>query len=482
MTAAWQRPLTALGVVGGSAVVVWGVLLATADAAAPGTSPLGKDLIPFLLCAGLVGLSVVSYIPWPSRWNVPAHAQLAFALIAYVLPIFGLHILDDASPTIVNLYTKVIVVGFLFAAFGTILGAVLGNAADLRPTLSRWVARVEVASLISPPRILILGFVAVGGMLVSFSVMGFIPAFAADPFAAKFFKGEYAAAYAPVAPLYRFCTTVLAVILPLLALYAWRRRTPAYISGFAAALVVMLISLQRDPAVSGVLVCAGVLIAFRASGMSVYFLVLVGVYVLGSGLYYLLASVGLSAFTQGPAVSTSWLQQIAAGSPDVHDQLGFLTAWTSRPSYTHGLTWVGGLVPGNFRWNPSVWSLGVVNPTQSISSINSGGLRLPAPIWGLVSFGWPGVIIVSFVSGVLTGLTTAILRRIVAQVGPGGALLAVVVYLAVADVIPVFFRLSYLSVIGALVLLATAFWVRSSGPSVRGDAAVATRTLRGART
>jgi hypothetical protein len=43
----------------------------------------------------------------------------------------------------------------------------------------------------------------------------------------------------------------------------------------------------------------------------------------------------------------------------------------------------------------------------------AGGLRLPAPMWGYASYGYPGAVLWSFLSGVFIGWGSTLLRRLV---------------------------------------------------------------------
>ena len=74
------------------------------------------------------------------------------------------------------------------------------------------------------------------------------------------------------------------------------------------------------------------------------------------------------------------------------------------PTWTYGRTVLGGLIPGHYQWNPAIYTLNVVNPGEDATTLVSGGLRLPAPIWGYVSFQWFGVIIFCFLSGFFKGI------------------------------------------------------------------------------
>jgi hypothetical protein len=435
--------------------VTLGVLV-LADALQTGDLVLGFDLRPTILCISLVGLSVLSYVGWPSRWNVVAHAQLAFSVVAFIIPIYFLDTLNRLSSDALDLYYQVCAVGFLVS----LVAAMVGRAAGTAKRIDRLVGARDFDSFNTDKkiagRVFALSVLCIGGVLVSFAVMGFIPAFAADPFAAKFFRGPYAAPYAPVAPLYRASTTVIALLLPLVALLAWKIRTPAWVVVFIGSVGVMLLGLLRDPAVTGVLLLIGILFAARRKGLFLYLLMLTAVYFVGGGLYYFLTLLGVPGYSLHGGAPL--LAQVAAGAPDVTDQVTFLRWWMLHPEYTNGLTWVGGLVPGNFQWNPSVWSLSVVNPGQNVANISSGGLRLPAPIWGLVSFGWPGAIGVSALSGFLIGYLARLAGRITPSQSLTHSVFWLLLYLAVLDVVPVFYRLSYLSVIQLGVVIAVLFW------------------------
>lgn len=420
-----------------------------------------QDLRIHVVALSLVVLALLSYFVWPSRWNVVAHAQLAFALVAYVLPIYALGYLDHVTGEAFDLYSRVLVVGAVFAVAGTLMGGVIGRSVSLRAFVALDTHLTAGHGL--DRRVQWTIGAAIAGVLAAFVGMGFAPALTPDPLVAKFFRGAYAEPYAPFAPLYRASTTIVTILLPLASVLAWRRRRARWVLMVGGALGVMLLGLLREPALSGVLMAVGVLLAVQGRGTMVYIGMLVGAYFVGSGLYYLLAELGFQAFTSSVSAGADVLAQIAAGAPDVRDQMTFLTSWISRPEFTMGKTFLGGLVPGNFPWNPSVWSLHVVNPGADITSIASGGLRLPAPIWGLVSFGWGGVVGVSLANGFAVGWLAAVARRLVPSPDVVQAMAWTVVYSAAIDIFPVFFRLSYLSVIQAMIVAFVLFgWYRRS--------------------
>ena len=144
---------------------------------------------------------------------------------------------------------------------GAVLGSKLSRAA---PPTARIADRIAAfAPRRVPGRVAVLAVLSVLALGLAFAVMGFIPAFAADPFDAKFFRNEYAAPYAAVAPIYRATTTALMLLLPLLAMYAWWRRRFGWVLLFGVSLAALLVTLQREPALIGILLFVGVMIAMR---------------------------------------------------------------------------------------------------------------------------------------------------------------------------------------------------------------------------
>ncbi|QOC56274.1 membrane protein [Gordonia phage MichaelScott] len=437
------------------------------------------DIRPLVLCVCLVAMATVSYIGWPSRWNVIAHGQLAFAVVAYVIPILVLRRLDGLQSEAVDLYYRVALVGAVMMLAGALIGSRMSrtHTADRLRARARFDTRHVREAIAS--RTFIVCAVAVAMICIAFAVMGFVPMLAEDPMQAKFFKGPYAAAYAPVAPLYRFGTTVIALLLPLLGAYAWQRRTAGWVLLFAAAAGAMSLGLMREPAVTGILLLIGLVLAAKGRGLPLYFGLLLGVYFVGSALYFFLGKVGVQGFGADPRTAgRPFLDEVAAGAPDVADQVSFLRAWQSFPQYTDGKTWLGGLVPGNFEWNPSVWSLSVVNPGVPIDEITSGGLRLPAPIWGLVSFGWPGVVLVSLLAGFAFGYLARLASRLVPSKSLVTSVSWLMLYAAALDIFPVFYRLSYLSVIQFAVVVMLLFWIGTPKARIPVGAPSLTPTYR----
>jgi hypothetical protein len=132
---------------------------------------------------------------------------------------------------------------------------------------------------------------------------------------------------------------------------------------------------------------------------------LVGIFVLSSFFYYI---VGVRTYTGEKSV---W-EIITAGTPDIPDHLDFMVHFDQTPKWTYGRTIYGGLLTGHYEWNPAVYTLIMVNPGKEINEIGSGGLRLPLPLWGYVSFQWVGVIIFSFFTGLFYGVFLRLVKNL----------------------------------------------------------------------
>ena len=123
------------------------------------------------------------------------------------------------------------------------------------------------------------------------------------------------------------------------------------------------------------------------------------------------------------------------------DQLTFMLAYGPHGPLTFGRTFVGGLVPYHFAWNPAIWSMHIMLPNVDVTYV-LGGVRLPAPVWGLTAFGWPGVVAVPLISGLLLGAFASVARE---EIGRGSLLrsaLLLAIYASVAVPIAEFYFLS----------------------------------------
>ena len=366
-----------------------------------------QTLTVLALCAQMIG----TYLIWPSRWNIPAHISLGFCVTAYIVPglmtdVWGLF--DERTNL---LYAQINVVG----AIALLIGLVGGSKMLLFKRLHRRFRRLyasEAMRRASIDRVQMIGVVAVLGMVAAYLIMGFVPMFAADPFSAKQFKNEYFEPYYRAAYLFRASFALLLVAIPLLFTVWWIVRRPKPLLLALSAVVLIAISLARQSSAMGVITFIGFVAAQSKQGSRWYLLLLAVIFPLGSAGYLLLGLLtgveSLGSFYSMESVADI----VASGAPDIFDQLGFLSGFQDLNSFTYGRTIYGGLIPGNYLWNPSVWSITYDNIGADISELVTGGLRFSTALWGYCNFGWVGVVLIPFVSGFVNGTLVASLRRL----------------------------------------------------------------------
>jgi hypothetical protein len=435
------------------------VLLAEKSRLAHGTVALSWSVL-IAICLSVI--NSVGYFAWFSRWNFYAHLNLAFSIVAYFIPILSTDVFIRYND-VTYLYLEQVLVG----ATASVVGALAARIVPIQNGLLTWPLKewaIPAFAVTLSRRVTWWTSMCVIGVLASFLVLGYIPALASDPIAAKFFRGTYGHNYQLVAPIYRASTSFLAMLVPFLAFFAWRFRTFRWIALLTSVSAVMLAGLTRQPAVMGILVFATVLIAGWKRRPIRILVALVVIYGAGAALYVLLGLLGLSNFTGDR--SPNFFQSVSSGAPDVSDQLFFLRSWLDHGQYTHGMTFLGGLVFGNYRWNPAVWTLSVINPGVDIHTLSSGGLRLPPPIWGYVSFGWPGLILVSALSGLATGIICAWLGQVAKTGDLNRNVCGSVLAMALFGTVSVFYQLGYLAV---LQLLFTIWILRPIRPGTQLD-------------
>lgn len=420
------------------------------------------QLTPLILCVSNGLLMVGSYLVWPSRWNIPAHLQLGFWLTAYLIPIFATDVLENASPEAVQLYVCLQCLGTPTFLIGQWIGFRAGSSARPRIVQRAFDAidRCRPEQLekdVARKMAWVMG-VGVAGMLLSFMVMGFVPAFADDPLTAKFFRGAYQAPYLRVASLFRisYYALVHGVPLALILWYTKARREFLFLG--IAGFLLLAATLTRELAVTGVVMFLGLLAARHRRWFPVYLVTMTFLVPLGSVSYYFAGQfLGQSALAEHYDADSGAWEMIASGAPDMVDQLHFLDAFQDFRQWTHGRTFFGGLVPNQYAWNPSVWSLRVMVGDNNVdtSEIVSGGLRLPVTIWGYVSFGFLGTICVSLLSGLFSGLATNGLKELVTGDSLVQAMIGLTLFMTLGEQLIVFYRLSYFYLPG----IALAIWL-----------------------
>jgi hypothetical protein len=202
-------------------------------------------------------------------------------------------------------------------------------------------------------------------------------------------------------------------------------------------LLGLIMSLSRTLAFSGVLLFV-VALAFERRIRSILILAMV------SGAFVAGALVNEVFFPPQGAGLDTLASRVAVSAPDLREQLEFLRGFQLRGELRRGWALVGGLAFGKGDLDPAAYTLRTITGFNDVELFPSGGLRLPAPIWGFVSFGLIGAGVWSFFSGFFTGWGTTRLRNLVASVkeAPGSSLnltLAAVFYAGTFGVVSTFY-------------------------------------------
>lgn len=331
------------------------------------------------------------------------HLGVGGSFVAIIVPAFILRVQDDYPPEIVDLYVQILLVGVLALLPGLILGFMMGKGRTTNFSFDIMASPDYEVRVISLTKTLLT--IGIAGLVISYAVMGFIPLFAADPISAKLFRGPYQAPYLRVAVLYRASFFILSTIIPIAFIIWYKTKKPFFLFSVIAVVVLMAMSLARSGAFSGIILALAIIMSFKSRfTFAILMLMLIGIFI-GSAFFYYI--IGIRTFDDNVNI---W-RVLNAGTPDIEDQLNFMIRFQESPVWTYGRTIYGGLIPGHYQWNPSVYTLNIVAPGIDINEVGSGGLRLPLPMWGYVSFKWIGVVLFSFVTGLMGGFFLQLLKN-----------------------------------------------------------------------
>ena len=348
-------------------------------------------------------LGMLGYVLWPSRYNVLPHLAVGGSFVSIVVPSIILNVQDEYAQNVVDLYINIIVTGAFFYLLGALLGFIQGKGVKTHFSYDVMSVGDYETRVIRVTQTLMA--LCVAGLVISYLVMGFVPMFAENPIAAKLFRGPYQAPYSRVSIIFRSAFTIGSTIMPIACVVWYKTRSRVTLMLIIATLGLMAVSLIRSGAFMGVVLAFAIVMSFKSRWhFALLMVILIGVFVFSSFFYYV---VGINKMSD----DTNIWKIITAGTPDIPDHLDFLTHYIDAPLPTYGRTIYGGLIPGHYQWNPAVYTLIMVNPGADINEIGSGGLRLPVPLWGYVSFGWVGVIAFTFFTGYLGGFFLKILKE-----------------------------------------------------------------------
>jgi hypothetical protein len=394
-----------------------------------------------------------TYFIWPSRWNIQAHLSLSLFVAAFAVPCLFIDATSTYPEAVISTCVQILVIGSITYMAGLFIGNALFQSITklrLAPAPFQFDALSDQITTRS------FRWMAIGCVLViiAFAGMGYVPAFAQNALEAKFFRGTYAASYQRVQIFYRAGIQIVALLIPLEICIWLDKRKSKYLLVAVLGTLLMTLGLTRGGAVSGMLIAVGIYVARRHKAfVSLYWLFVILLTCFGSVSYYILfLFFGLKSGGYYDATSIATL--IASGAPDLNDMLNFTSRFLASPEYTYGRTFVGGLVPNHYYWNPGVWTLHIVSPDTDLSEIISGGLRLPISHWGYIAFGWTGAFLVPLIAGFFQGSAIAYIKQCLAQAkSNAGICMAVLMYMNVFMMLYSFYDLLLYWVPPVIVLL-----------------------------
>lgn len=395
------------------------------------------------------------YIAWPSRWNIVGHLNLGMFIVSQFIPVVFLNQLRSLDTASVKDVTTILAQGSIAYLFGILLFRSYKKLPVNLHTWRRFLEPDDTWERAVQTRTTFFSLVGIGLLVLSMMGMGFVPLLSEDPISAKFMRGDYHDPYITWAVPYRLGIALLSIVIPLvLAIVIWRRRF-GLLPVALVSLVLMVLTYQRSPALTGIVLI--VVIWLVKKNHFNFALVAVSLaYIAGTLSSYLAARIFTPTAISSTAGSAQGVvEQIVATAPDVSDTITFYSQWVAwdRP-LTLGRTYFGGLIPGNYEWNPGVWTLTLGNPSVDLSTILSGGMRLPLPLWGMVSFGTAGVFGLSFAAGVTVALLGRIPRILDISQIPGAKIVYVLLlYRQLNVTIGEFWTLSYTDLIQLFVML-----------------------------
>ncbi len=352
----------------------------------------------------LLTLTCGPVLLWRRRDNVAGYLAAGFFVATYLIPLAPTLSANHLQHRTLILYADILSLGALATLAGLWLGGQIGARSPNRVPLTFAAPLGGARAALVATRVRRLALVGLLALAAAFVTMGYIPYFAADRTSAKYGVGPYRASFLRAAIVYRFGLAVCAAILPVLLALWYRHRRRLDLALAALAIGGLLLSLSRESAFLGPLVFAvGVAVERRLRPVLIAGFVVAG--------FSVGALLSLALVQTGPQ-PTAVASRIAASAPDLRDHLGFLRGFEMRHELTYGRTLLAGLTFTTGPWEPSTYALHTLTGFRDFSDFASGGLRLPAPLWGYASFGWPGVAMFSAVSGLFAGWGLVKVRRL----------------------------------------------------------------------
>lgn len=425
--------------------------------------------------ASLLILSVGYAVVWRRRDNVLAYVDGGLFLVMVALPLMFTPVIERFPGSVSNLYARLLLIGSAGYALGIACGLLPGNLRGFRrpPIFSERLGSRNPNTAVLFQRARILGFVAAAGLAYGFVAIGYIPILAADRLSAKYGVGPYKDSFAQGALIYRTGLALAAAALPLVLVIFYRRRKLIDLVIGGVLGLGLLASLSRTLAFAGVLLVMVAILIEKKVRPTKILLAAACLFALGE------MSTGV-IFPDSTQVTGSFVSRLAESPPDVRDHLSFLTRYENQGERTRGLTILGGLDLGSNYWEPNLYALRTLTGNPNVGGIPSGGLRLPAPIWGYVSFGLIGAGLWPFFAGFFAGWGAKRLRNLLTglELEPGNSVnlvVAAVYYAGTFGVLSTF----YFASTAMIVQIAIALYVGSApillGRKMLGQKALSAR-------
>lgn len=350
---------------------------------------------------------------WRRRDNIFGYFQAGLFFASVLIPILGTTIIDTADPEVANRYAVLLTIGAVAYFVGLCCGAPFGSRSRRPPVTFAEPFDDVPGKLLRRSRLVAVAGVL--GLLAAFALLGYAPLLTADRVAAKYGVGPYRAGFLRGAQVFKVALTLASAIAAVTIAAVAIKRRAVDVALLIALMVGLTLTLSRGLALAGplaFLIAWGVERGWRPW----HLLAIVCLSFVGGAL------VNELTFVRAPVASESFSYRVAGTVPDIADHLGFLQGFALLGNEHVGMKtiragWSVSVDKG--YWDPSDYALRVRTGLTDVSELASGGLRLPAPIWGYAAYGYLGAVVWSFVSGFFTGFGTTLLRRLLTTVHDG---------------------------------------------------------------
>lgn len=366
-------------------------------------------MLKLQIIASLAVLMCGQVLWWRRRDNIFAYFQVGLFVASVVVPILGTSVLDSADPDVVALYARILLIG----APVYLLGLAYGGSLGLRARTPRVTFSLPFHDIPRPLalRVLLIASVALVALVGAFALLGYVPLFASNRLFAKYGIGPYRAGFERGAQVFHLAMNLASVISAvLLAVMVVRRRLVEVVL-LTGILIGLASTLSRGEALVGPLTF---LVAWGVQrGWRPWLLALIA-----SSSFIAAALLNELIFLAEPVGGTPFAARVAQSAPDISDHLGFLNGYRLQGSERIGIRTIQAgysLSSDKGSWDPAEYALRMRTGLSDVGELASGGLRLPAQVWGYAAYGYPGVVAWTFISGLFIGWGTTLLRRLLTR-------------------------------------------------------------------